>query len=161
MNELRDRLMLLEVCQLIGTPHLLPLLRERAEATEMLLRVKGAAGAGDPTALAMMGGGGAGATPARRLEMEAPPSSVEVGEALRVEVHRGDASARHSLCVACVCTCDGTSGVTGRTPGREQQVYARQRVNVMMHCHGRVYVPERAVHARKRAGRGPRGGTER
>ena len=91
MNELRDRLMLLEVCQLIGTPHLLPLLRERAEATEMLLRVKGAAGAGDPTALAMMGGhGGAGATPARRLEMEAPPSSVEVGEALRVEAARGE-----------------------------------------------------------------------
>ena len=90
VNELRDRLMLLEVCQLIGTPHLLPLLRERAEATEMLLRVKGAAGAGDPTALAMMGGGGAGATPARRLEMEAPPSSVEVGEALRVEAARGE-----------------------------------------------------------------------
>ena len=89
VNELRDRLMLLEVCQLIGTPHLLPLLRERAEATEMLLRVKGAAGAGDPTALAMMGGG-AGATPARRLEMEAPPSSVEVGEALRVEAARGE-----------------------------------------------------------------------
>ena len=110
VNELRDRLMLLEVCQLIGTPHLLPLLRERAEATEMLLRVKGAAGAGDPTALAMMGGGGAGATPARRLEMEAPPSSVEVGEALLIDntrvLHGRHAFTGHRNMLGCYMTTD-------------------------------------------------------